>query len=641
MDISVREAGFYAFGRFALDPVRRTLTRDGVPVDLTARLFDTLLYLVQNQERVVPREELERAVWGGRTVESTNLAVAISSLRKELRNDEPSESLIATLPGQGYQIRAVVTFQREPEPAPAATRVGTRGATTAYASMARSRWSGVLFLLLVLIALAATGVSVWQFNPLSKRNMKPVSAAFAPPPHSVAVLAFANLSGDPAQEYFSDGISDELINALCQIGTLHVVARSSAFSFKGKSASVQDIARRLNVGAVVEGSVRRDGDKLVIKAEMRDGVSGGLIWSQTFNRNEAQILQIQEDLAQAVATGLQQTLSGVDAAGLMVGGTSNSKALDVYLRALAAIRLPTQTDPEAHFKQTVAMLQEAVALDPKFAIAEAELSILLWVHATSGESTDLDYVRRMRQEAKAAAEKAIAMAPGSALGYDALGYTLNDNLPDFARQEAEFEHAVSLAPGNMRILGDYARFAFYAGHSSQAIEAAEKSAALSPLSAKAYFELGWNLYLARRPEDALEALRHAQELGKVPTSLVKVMTGQIALMRGDMEAATVACAGAGTWFEHECLSIAYYRLGRKDDASAEMAKLHDALGSTGAYNYAEVYAQWGRPDDALHWLETAYALHDPGLMTLKNFFMDPIRKTQRFKAIEAKLDYPP
>ncbi len=209
---------------------------------------------------------------------------------------------------------------------------------------------------------------------------------------------------------------------------MHVAARSSSFSFKGKSASIQDIARRLNVGTIVEGNVRRNAGRLVIKPEMRDGVTGGLIWSQTYDRDENQILQIQEDLAQAVATGLQQTLAGIDAAGLMVGGTSNPKALDVYLRGLA-MRLDTDSSEEA-FRQKAGMFEQSIAVDPKFAIAKADLAMTIWGHAADSARKDPAYLQRLRERAKDIAEQAVALAPNSALGHDVLGYALDVTLPD-------------------------------------------------------------------------------------------------------------------------------------------------------------------------------------------------------------------
>lgn len=641
MDARVREAGVFVFGRFSLDPVRRTLTCDQVPVSLTARLLDTLLYLVQNQERVVPKEELERAVWGGRNVESTNVAVAISSLRKELHDNDAEDPLIATVPGQGYQIRAVVSFRREPDSLPPMPHYGHKDATTGPTRKARSQWSGATLPLIALLTLAATGTVAWEFVPFAKRNTDQSIPTFAPPPHSVAVMAFANISGDPSQDYFSDGISDELINALGQLGKLHVVARSSAFSFKGKSTSVQQIARHLGVSAVVEGSVRRQGTRLIIKAEMRDGLSGGLMWSETYDRDGAQILQVQESLAQAVASGLQETLGGVDAARLMVGGTSNPKALDAYLRALAIVASNDRST--AAFQREVAFLEQAISLDPNFATAEADLATVLYNYSSnSGSSNDLAYLNKLRQRAKESAEKAVALAPLSALGHVALSFVSDIPLPDIARQEAEAARARDLAPGNSRILSIYAQMALYAGHTEVGIEAAEKAAALNPLSPNSYYGLALNLYLARRPGEAMEAIKHAQELGRVPPSVVNSLTGLIALSRGDMATAQLACAGTDTWQCHETLAVADYKLGSATQASAELAKLHDAVGDSGAFNYAEIYAQWGRSDDAFHWLETAYTLRDTGLTNLRtSFFLDPIRNTHRFKDIETRLDFPP
>jgi tetratricopeptide (TPR) repeat protein len=349
---------------------------------------------------------------------------------------------------------------------------------------------------------------------------------------------------------------------------------------------------------------------------------------------------VQEDLAQAVAVGLQQTLRGVDAVGLMVGGTSNARALDVYLHAKADD--DASDGSEAAFKRYIAMYDQAIALDPKFAIAKAELALSIWAYISGTGSKDLAHLQELRQRAKLVAEEAVALAPNSALAHEALGTTLAVALPDFAAQEAEFARAVALAPGNSRIVGQYARFAIWAGHTTRGVEAAEQAVSLNPTSAHAYYELAWDLYMARRPDSALAALRRAQELGRIPANLVKGISGYIAMLRGDMATAQVACTGLDTFTGHECLAVADHALGKPAEAAAALAKMHDDVGVSGVFNYAEVYAQWGRTEEALRWLEITYRLQDPSLLALKtSFFLDPIRKTQRYQAIEAKLNFPP
>jgi len=300
MDASVQEIGSYAFGSYRLDPRRRRLTRNGVKLPLSARLLDTLLYLVENHHRMVPREEIETAVWGARTVEATSLAVAISSLRKALQADGPGGGLIATMPRQGYKLAVPVTAEFTALQAPLSRPVVSHATVAARPAWRRRAAAGLA------IALASAGASAaFWYLPVISRCILQQPPAFAPPPHSVAVMAFTNLSGDAGQVYFSDGLAEELIDSLGQIGALHVAARTSSFSFKGSSTSVRDIARRLNVGAVLQGSVQRAGSRVLLTVYLIDGRTGGQIWAHRYGRSASDVLGVQEELADAVVGGLR------------------------------------------------------------------------------------------------------------------------------------------------------------------------------------------------------------------------------------------------------------------------------------------------------------------------------------------------
>jgi adenylate cyclase len=191
------------------------------------------------------------------------------------------------------------------------------------------------------------------------------AAAFAPPAHSIAVLPFVNMSGDAKQEYFSDGISEELLNSLSRLNDLQVVARTSSFSFKGQNVDVSTIAHKLNVGAVLEGSVRRAGNTVRITVQLINAVSGFNIWSQTYDRNLTDILKVQSDVATSVAQQLEVKLIGDEAAKIELGGTDNAEAYDAYLRGLQAYE---KVDGKAaDFREALAEFDRAILLDPNFA----------------------------------------------------------------------------------------------------------------------------------------------------------------------------------------------------------------------------------------------------------------------------------
>jgi TolB-like protein/DNA-binding winged helix-turn-helix (wHTH) protein len=643
MDLPMRERGVYVFGPFRLDPARRVLVRNGVVVELTPRLFDTLMYLVEHHDRLVERDELERAVWPDRNVVVSNLGKAISSLRRVLQADGYADNFIVTAPGRGYRFGVPVVLELDPLAAesaapPAVARDPSAHAPLRAAAPPRNR-AALLRLAIWPLAAFALILAVWHGTGGKKLPPAP-AAMFAPPPHSVAVLAFTNLSGDPAQAYFSDGLSEELIDSLSRIPSVHVAARLSAFSFKDKPATIEDIAQRLNVGTVLEGSVRRDGQRLRVTAQLVDGVTGYELWSHSYDREESDIFTVQSDLAQAVTASLRVNLGGVDIARLTHGGTSNPQALDAYLRGMAA--LDASDDSTEAGKRIIAAFDEAVQRDPGFAVAQAQRAMALWHIASTTEHPDLASSQRMKSDALEGAERAVSLAPDLAVSHLALGFALDSALPDFKREEAEFARARALAPGSSDVARYYGRFEVLAGHAEQGVEAAEQAVALDPLTSRTYYLAAWTLYLARHAEEASAALTHAQQLGLPASPYTAVLRGLIALMEDDAATAQRACSGGASWEDDLCLAIADGHLGRQADAMEHLKKLQAKLGASGAYNFADVYAQWGATDDALHWLEAAYALHDPGMIQLRaDPLLDPIRHTPRFAQVERKLGFPP
>jgi len=322
---------------------------------------------------------------------------------------------------------------------------------------------------------------------------------FSPPPHSIAVLPFVNMSGDKEQEYFSDGLTEELLNDLARINELQVAARTSAFSFKGKDTDISTIAHKLNVGAVLEGSVRRSAHRVRVTAQLINAVSGYHLWSETYDRDLGDVLKLQTEIASAVASALKVTLLRNVATEMKVGGTRNPAAYDAYLRAASAYwRETTVSDNES----VRAGYQEAVRLDPNFALAYAEWSIALNAYAAQfahGPAVS-DFYRQARTQAL----KAVALAPELAEGHLALFIVYAVSL-DLARANEEIERALALAPGNARVLRNYSTFAVSMRHTDAGITAARRAAALDPLSVESYSFLSDALRSARRYDEALAA----------------------------------------------------------------------------------------------------------------------------------------
>jgi TolB-like protein/Flp pilus assembly protein TadD len=462
----------------------------------------------------------------------------------------------------------------------------------------------------------------------------PAAAHFAPPPHSIAVLPFANISGDKEQEYFSDGLTEELLNSLSRVNELQVAGRMSSFFFKGKDVDLGTVAHRLNVAAVLEGSVRRSANTVRITAQLVNTSTGFHLWSQTYDRSLGDVLALQTEIANAVAAALKVTMLGDVAARIELGGTRNPAALDAYLRATNAY---FASDRKRDELVALAAYSDAVRLDPKFALALAGRSIALndYAGTITGQAS-----HDARDKARVDAQQAIALAPELAEGHLALALLLTGSL-DFAQATTEFNRALALAPGNARVLRDYGEFAVNMGRVDEGLAAIRRAAVLDPLNWGGLTLLGATLERARQYDEALTAFEKVISLSP-DSSVGYAGRGVVYYALGDLQGARSSCE---TKPEHElsqfCLAMVYGKLGRRADAESALAKLKASMGDAEAYRYAVIYAQWGNTAKALEWLETGIQLRDSTLVYLKTSpLIDPLRKEPRFQAIERELKFP-
>jgi serine/threonine-protein kinase len=490
---------------------------------------------------------------------------------------------------------------------------------------------------------AAGPVRVEAASPAGAATVKPdgVTVVFAPPAHSIAVLPFVNMSGDPKQEYFSDGISEELLNSLSRLEQLQVAARTSSFSFKGQNVDVSTIARKLNVGAVLEGSVRRAGNTVRITVQLINAVSGFHMWSQTYDRSLTDILRVQADVATSVAQQLKVTLAGDESAELELGGTKNPEAYDAYLRG--AQLLSNWDTGAADLRAALAALDQAIALDGNFAQAHAmRASVLTDISVFVAKPAELAEVR---EQARKAAERAVALAPGLGEAHMTLAFVRWVALLDFAGALPEFDRALALSPGNANILRHFAGFNAELGRFQPAIIAARRAVALDPQNVEAHVELGQVLTDARRYDEALTALRAADSLR--PNSVwVKLNIENAMLASGQFEQAREICESTLLATEKggrlQCLTLAYHGLGRTRDAERILQEYEALHRDDPSLELAAVYAQLGNKEAALQTLARAEQLRDPGFQTLKVAWgLDPIRNEPEFKAIEARMKFPP
>jgi TolB-like protein/predicted Zn-dependent protease len=510
--------------------------------------------------------------------------------------------------------------------------------------------SSELSILTVLLLIA--GTLLWRFSGTAhEQNISsaaatattPASATpsdFAPPAHSVAVLPFVNMSADKDQEYFSDGLSEELVNALALIDELQVAARTSSFSFKGQAIDVETIARKLHVGAVLEGSVRRSGNTVRVTVQLINATNGFHVWSHSYDRDLKDVLAVQSDIATAVAQQLQVKLLGNEADRIEVGETRNPEAYDGYLRAT---QLYGRADTEESFRTALAAFDQAVALDSSFSAAYGGRAFSLLGIAT--RTFDLGLREDVLKKAREAAERAVALAPNSGEAHLATAVVCQRTL-EFACAASEFDRALALAPGNARVQSLFARFASLMGQREGAQTAARRAVRLDPQNYDSHLRLAVVLENARLFNEAIAAAQEAKALNpELHGAEVTVIESYLALGRSDL--ARQLCESPATAIadddRHWCLALAYHALRMQAEAQAELRKLRQlGWGDARAVSYAGLYSQWGDARTALNWLGTAEKTRASALAILKvTWLLDPIRNEPEFKALERRLNFPP
>jgi TolB-like protein/Tfp pilus assembly protein PilF len=463
--------------------------------------------------------------------------------------------------------------------------------------------------------------------------LKRPGASFSPNPNSIAVLPFSNMSGDKSQEYFSDGLTEELLNALTGISGLQVAARTSAFSFKGTNTDIGTIARKLNVATLLEGSIRRSGNTVRVTTQLINAVTGFHLWSHTYDRDLGDVLKLETEVARAVADALKVSLLANIAEKIELGGTHNPAAFDAYLRGRQDNRGGIGVNAEGP-QHAVGAYSEAIALDPNYALAFANRAIAFVNIGDQASSAELG--RESFDRAHADALKAIALAPNLALGHSALAGYYDEGLLDFVRTSEEQERALALAPGDAEVLRYYGLFAAMMGHSDAGIAAIRRAISLDPLDGGNRKNLGWALYYGRRYQEAIGAFQDALDLRP------KDAEAYAYYALGDYERARASCeVKREDWTDQQCLVVTYDKLGRHAEAETVLAELKAKAGDSAAYQYSGIYAQLGSNSDALQWLATAMRLRDPGLEYLKTDpLLDPVRKEARFLALTRELKFP-
>ena len=616
------------FQSFRLDTMNHCLWSGEKRVRIPPKAFDVLRYLVENPGRLVTQDELLEALWPETYVNPEILRKYILDIRRILGDRPDKPVFIETVTKRGYRFIAPVAEDTEAAPAslpapdaeakqtPASEPVGVQRESRLHKGGLRA------IAIPAVLTIIATAMAVY-FWPA--RN-KPIARALNN--SSIAVLPFADLSPGKDQEYFSDGLTEELINDLAKVPGLKVVARSSAFQFKGRNEDLRAVGRKLGVANVLEGRVRKEGNQVRITAELIKADDGFQLWSETYDREVSHIIAAQDEIARAVASALQVKLLSANSAAIpATPRTTNSEAYQAYLQGQYFI---ARGQDREDLTKALAYSERAIKLDANYAPAWAQNSQVLERLARIGLIDNADGFRRARESA----ERAISLDAGSATGYMTLALVQMNHDWDWEGADATLKKAALLEPGSAAVLGNRAHLLRILGRVEKAVALYEQAIALDPLRANFHLALGYELYFLDRNEGALAALQNAQELNPQLSSL-HLTYCQILLAQGRWQSALEEIEKeTGDWEKLSGEVLAYHALGRREESENALKTLIATHQNEAAYQIAEAYAYRGEIEKAFAWLDRSYRQRDPGTPELKT---DPLMKTLRQDPRFAKL----
>ena len=440
---------------------------------------------------------------------------------------------------------------------------------------------------------------------------------------SIAVLPFRNLSGDKAQDYFSNGLTEEVRTALTRIEQLRVLAATSSEKAGEDSGDPKKVAASLGVSYLLSGSVQRAADIVRIAIELVDGHTGFSRWSQSVDRKLTDIFAVQSEIANMVAGAMSVQ---VETARPAPGGTRNVEAYEHYLQGRALFNLAKD---EAADRAGLTHYELAIAADPKFALAHAGRARSL--ASIAGEYAKADQLRPLYDESIASARRAVELAPDLAEGHLALGYAMFAGRLDVAGARPSYERAYALGHGNADIALLYALYCSRAGRPREAAAAVQRAVVLDPLNPRALRAQGSVAYAARHYSDALPPLERALQLNPKMNFAHSLVGSALLGLGRTADALKEFQLEPGPTFRLSGLAIAHYRMGDRVASQKDFDQLVKEGGDSGAYQQAQVLAQWGRTDDALERLARAKAVGDSGLTyAATDPFLDPLRSDKRF-----------
>lgn len=566
----------YILNDLQIDTGRQLVSRADDPIPVPKLSYDLLLVLVRAAPNLVSLDELMRLVWPGIIVSPETVSQRIKLLRDALDDDPRVPRYIAGLRGRGYQMVAAVEV-------------------------------------------IVDGPAVLPPAPISAK--------------SVAILPFLDMSENKDQEHFSDGLTEELINRLSKIPDMRVPARTSSFYFKGKSEDIPTIAKKLMVAHVLEGSVRKSGDRLRVTAQLVRVDNGYHLWSETYDRRLDDVFKVQDDIAAAVVKALKVSL--LDAGVPHIAPTANSEAYTLYLQAGSLAKRNSSADSLRAYDY----LNQALRLDPRFALAWAALAELYANDSVewgkifppddgTGQNLDLSATKfalgsnRVSIAAHDAGARALALDPNEADIHRSMARVMWWFDFNWDAADAELKKARALDPGSARIYEQSAQLAFTMGRLIEGLELANDAVTLDPLGT-VYFDIGAAYHRLGVFDQAAAAYRHLIEIHPTKAG-AHFRYGLVLLSQHEPQAALEQFERDEPWYREAGVPLALDALGRHCDAGRALAIAERNWGTGMAYQISYVYAARGDVDRAVAWLERAYRQRDAGLLTITH---DPMLKS--------------
>ncbi len=623
------------FDTFELDLRAGELRKRGVKLRLQGQPLQVLAILLESAGNLVTREELRSQLWPADTFVDFDHSLhnAIARIREALADSAETPRYIETLPRRGYRFIAQVEQVRVELPLAPSENGNQTGQKVAAATQAKPRMA----LAFTLLALLAVGLVFW----LVRTGSHATSAA--PRLRSIAVLPLENLSGDPSQEYFADGMTDELITDLAKVGALRVISRTSVMRYKGTKKSLPEIARELNVDGIVEGSVLRSGNRVRITAQLLHAPTDQHLWAETYERDLGNVLKLQSEVAQTITRQVRVQLTPQQQALLRSSPAVNPEAYEAYLRG--RYYLSNQFTMAEPLNKAKGYFEESIRKDPGFALAYSGLAdsyVYLAFSGQGGLSPDHAY-----KSAKAALNKALELDDSIGEAYDTLGLMSWRFDWNWEAAGRNFNRAIALAPSYSCAHEDRAVYLSFLGQRAEALAEIATSNELDPGPSSAMTESAAQ-YQMRNYEALLDASRREvaanpnEWTGHYNLAVGYVGTGK--LLEAISEYQKAVETSDGNPDAVASLAHAYAVIGRRAQAEKILHDLEHKSKSVyvSPYTFATIYAGLGEKDRAFEFLEKAYqqrSLDIPWHLKA-DLRIDNLRSDPRFQDLARRVGYP-